>query len=542
MRFFGGWSTIHVLLVQLAHIRVQLIAASQRYLRNPDNPEQYSAITIGGILNMKSVSWQKWLLVAALALLVLTVTACAGRAQAAPPMQESPTAVPEEEAAQDAEAASEETAEEPVADAADEPETVLLYETYVSVMPAASGGGTRVLSLRLFEDGSATWDTLFHNDEPPIEELGTWEDNGDGTITVTITGREDRTYDEPNVVVFQSAEGQLTAVEYDESMFGSEGLQLRSVVDIASGLEVALFTIDLEAGFPLDPTFMSVNAGGAIPASLLGAECTGFVNNAPVVTVNWTGDADFLEAFFVSNDDPTMLVLTPDGQVLCNDDADDHLLDPVVEIPNPIDGTYRIWVGSYDSGNLLPGILVLTTKPEVNLGTFNLSSFIQRAQMPEVVPEPEGIADAEAMIETLDMALADSPDLADADLPTEVEVVADGIVPLFQLPLDSAACAGLVTGAPSYTFNWLGESQDVRIMFEGDGDASLLVIGPDRSIVCADDSADGSNLNPVVDISGSMTGLHAVYVGRIDPEAPVTGILTITDQSDEPEVLAPASE
>ena len=102
------------------------------------------------------------------------------------------------------------------------------------------------------------------------------------------------------------------------------------------------------------------------------------------------------------------------------------------------------------------------------------------------------------------MALADSPDLADADLPTEVEVVADGIVPLFQLPLEAQGCAGLVTGAPSYTFNWVGEAQDMRIMFEGDGDASLLVIGPDRAVACSDDSADGSNQNPVIDISGPM--------------------------------------
>ena len=48
---------------------------------------------------MKMNSWQKLLLFAAMTLLVLGVTACAGRAQAAPALQESPTAVPEEEAA-----------------------------------------------------------------------------------------------------------------------------------------------------------------------------------------------------------------------------------------------------------------------------------------------------------------------------------------------------------------------------------------------------------------------------------------------------------
>ncbi len=499
---------------------------------------------------MNTNRWRRLLIFSALALLVVGLTACGARAQAAPALQESPTAVPEEEAApaQEADVPAAETAEEPAAEdaataeAEKEPASTVGYQTFVSVMPAASGGGTRVMGLRLFEDGTLAWDTQFHNGEPPIEEIGTWTENSDGTITATVTGRPDMTYDEPDVVVFQSEDGTLVAVEYDESMYGSEGLELTSVRDVAASVEASLFTLDLAAGFPLDPTFMSVNAGGAVPASLLGAECSGFVNEVPVVTVNWSGQADFVEVFFVSNDDPTLVVLTPDGQVLCNDDAGDHLLDPVVEINNPVEGAYRIWTGSYREGHLLPGILVLTTKPEVNLGTFNLSSFIQRAQMPEVVPEPERIADQAALIETLEMALADSPDLADADLPTEVEVVADGIVPLFQLPLEAQGCAGLVTGAPSYTFNWVGEAQDMRIMFEGDGDASLLVIGPDRAVACSDDSADGSNQNPVIDISGPMDGLHAVYVGRIDPGAPVSGVLSITNQSDEPEVLAPASE
>ncbi len=184
----------------------------------------------------------------------------------------------------------------------------------------------------------------------------------------------------------------------------------------------------------------------------------------------------------------------------------------------------------------------MTTKPEVNLGTFNLGSFIQRVQLPEVVPEPESIASQEALIETLEMALAEAPDLTEADLPTAVDVVTDGIVPLFQLPVAERGCAGLVTGAPTYTFDWQGEIDTLRVMFEGDGDSSLLVIGPDRTVVCNDDSADGSNHNPVIDISGPTNGLYAVYVGRLSPEAPVTGVLSITNDTHAPDVLAPESE
>ena len=347
---------------------------------------------------MKTISWHKLLLLAALALLALGLAACGGRAVAAPSAQATPTPAPEEEAA----------AVEP---ADKEPVSTLNYADYVAIMPAASGG-PRLMSLRLFEDGTLEWDTDYQNGEPPIQEVGVWQDNGDGALTVTVTGQVDRAYDEPKEIVFQRDGDQIIAVEYDMSTYGSEGLTLTLAADVLAGVEASLFTIDLAAGFPLDPTFMSLNAGGEVDASILGLECRGFINAEPVVTVNWTGSAEFVEVFFVSDDDPTLVVLTPDGQVLCNDDANDHLLDPVVQIDNPVQGQYRIWAGSFNEGHLLPGILVLTTKPEVNLGTFNLSSFIERAQIPEVVAEPEGIADREALIMTLEMALAEAPDLA----------------------------------------------------------------------------------------------------------------------------------
>jgi hypothetical protein len=477
---------------------------------------------------MKTISWRTPLLLAALALLALGLAACGGQTVAAQELAETPAPAPEQEAS-------------PAVQEEKEPVSTLDYETYVAILPAASGG-MRVMALRLFEDGTLEWETDFHNGEPPIQEVGVWQINGDGAVAVTVTGQVDRAYDEPNQIVFQRDDDQLVAVAYDVNMYGSQGLQLMRAADLASRAEKALFTLDLAAGFPLDPTFMSVNAGGEVDASLLGPKCRGFVSAAPVVSVNWTGAAEFVEVFFVSDDDPTLVVLTPDGQVLCNDDANDHLLDPVIEINNPAEGQYRIWVGSFNEGHLLPGILVLTTKPEVNLGTFNLGSFIQRTQIPEVVPQPESIADRQALIETLEMALAESPEVTAENLPIQVDVIADGIVPLFQLPLAARGCSGLVTGSPTYTFSWAGEIGTLRAMFEGDEDSSLLVIGPDRTVVCNDDSADGSNLNPVIDITNPAPGLYAVYVGRLSPENPVTGVLSITDDTDAPDILAPTSD
>ena len=57
-------------------------------------------------------------------------------------------------------------------------------------------------------------------------EVGTWEQGDDDTLTVTLTGRPDRTYDEPVVIVFAQDGATLDAVEYDTSLSGSAGLSL----------------------------------------------------------------------------------------------------------------------------------------------------------------------------------------------------------------------------------------------------------------------------------------------------------------------------
>ena len=97
---------------------------------------------------------------------------------------------------------------------------------YQATMAAASSPG-REITLTLDPAGTVQMSTDFLNDEPPIVETGSWVDNGDGTATVTLTGRDDGTmYDEPTVIIFELADGQLTAVDYDESLFGSAGLTL----------------------------------------------------------------------------------------------------------------------------------------------------------------------------------------------------------------------------------------------------------------------------------------------------------------------------
>jgi hypothetical protein len=60
---------------------------------------------------------------------------------------------------------------------------------------------------------------------PPIVERGTWQVSGPGRITVSVSGTDQRNYDKPTVVVFEWRADALVAVEYERSLFGSNGLQ-----------------------------------------------------------------------------------------------------------------------------------------------------------------------------------------------------------------------------------------------------------------------------------------------------------------------------
>jgi basic membrane protein A len=98
--------------------------------------------------------------------------------------------------------------------------------TYTASLPAASSPG-RLKTLTLDADGSAELSTDYQNGKPPIVEVGTWQDNGDGTATVMLTGRADGTqYNQPDVITFGLQGTELKAIAWDQAVYGSEGLTL----------------------------------------------------------------------------------------------------------------------------------------------------------------------------------------------------------------------------------------------------------------------------------------------------------------------------
>lgn len=97
---------------------------------------------------------------------------------------------------------------------------------YGASMPAASSPG-RDITLTLSLDNSAKLSADYLNSEAPIVETGDWQDNGNNTATVTLSGRLDNTvYEAPVVITFRLEGSTLTAIEYDQTLYGSAGLTL----------------------------------------------------------------------------------------------------------------------------------------------------------------------------------------------------------------------------------------------------------------------------------------------------------------------------
>jgi len=116
----------------------------------------------------------------------------------------------------------------------------------------------------------------------------------------------------------------------------------------------------IEAGFLPDPFVVTLLSGGPLDAVALslGSDCTGYINDVPDYRMTWAGQAAMLRLFFVSEGDTTLVIRAPGGKYACNDDFDG--LNPLVQLSNPDDGVYDIWVGSYEADAYLPGYLMLS--------------------------------------------------------------------------------------------------------------------------------------------------------------------------------------
>jgi hypothetical protein len=111
-------------------------------------------------------------------------------------------------------------------------------------------------------------------------------------------------------------------------------------------------TVNLRSGFTPDPRVVPVVSGGSINATRVRGRgtCRGFISASPDVRLVYASGSFPLIISADSNSDTTLVVNTPDGRWLCDDDSGERGLNPSIRIDRPRSGRYEIWVGSYRAG------------------------------------------------------------------------------------------------------------------------------------------------------------------------------------------------
>jgi hypothetical protein len=140
-------------------------------------------------------------------------------------------------------------------------------------------------------------------------------------------------------------------------------------------------TVRLSEYFTPDPHTVRVLSGGNINVGNLNLcyDCTGYAASAPDLRLYWSGDSDDLSIFFVADNnssDATLIINTPDGTWIGNDDYNSITLNPGVSLYGFGEGRYDIWVGSFSAEDQISGTLSITEldeMPEMTGHSLNIS-------------------------------------------------------------------------------------------------------------------------------------------------------------------------
>lgn len=311
------------------------------------------------------------------------------------------------------------------------------------------------------------------------------------------------------------------------SMYGSEQLDFR--------LDPTFGSVNLSGGFIPDPYSVSLISGGEINASYITDEgCIGFASASPDFRLQWSASGELpLIMYFepdVEGNDTVLLINKPDGSWMCNDDAHELTLDPLVEINNPSTGQYDIWIASYDEGEYHRGMLHIT---EMRL----------LGPAPVSVPEPEGGLSVTTPPDVyMQLDFAEPPQFGSVSLktgflpdPYTQRVTSGGSVDVSGLGLGSD-CIGFAGVAPDFRLNWSGSAANLNVMFVADNssdDTVLIVNAPNRSWNCNDD-AHPATLNPMVNLSGLGEGQYDIWVASYSRGEYISGTLKITEYDARP--------
>jgi hypothetical protein len=134
---------------------------------------------------------------------------------------------------------------------------------------------------------------------------------------------------------------------------------LRYDASEARALQTAL---TVSADFSSDPYLVDGAAGGPVPSRQLGfpSGCPGWFQSEPQHTLVLPYDMNYLRVEVPSDGDATIAIVTPDGNVWCDDDSAGNLT-PRLEGMFPA-GVYRVYVGNYQRGSVVRHSLLLSER------------------------------------------------------------------------------------------------------------------------------------------------------------------------------------
>lgn len=337
---------------------------------------------------------------------------------------------------------------------------------------------------------------------------------------------------------YEIVEGFLFIALNDESGIMNFSLQNILSAEFLPDADPIFGTVNMN--LQVDPFMISmvggVVEGYGLDASTLGEACVGTISSRPDVVFEWNGyeGIDMLRVFFLSLGDPTLVLVTPSGDVLCNDDLNPLVLDPFIEMENPEPGRYAAFVGNFEADMVDAGFLVITSQ-EYDPATLDIAQLFPRDVDPRAASTELVSLDA-LDLENTSVLQPSGGTLMMSSLPLQQNLTAGGELGFFNLDQPNHLCTGFISAAPNFRFDWSENLDELILFFESEADTTLGILAPDGNFYCDDDYQGADNLNPWISLAPT-SGTYYVWVGSFAPDVMVDGLLTITSDTNATPVI-----
>jgi hypothetical protein len=258
---------------------------------------------------------------------------------------------------------------------------------------------------------------------------------------------------------------------------------------------------NLREGFMPDPHIMNGTLGGPVQANQINSSCRGYVTPQPSHVLRSPSGFRNLRIIVSAQSDATLMVMLPNGQILCDDDGGEAM-NPLIQVTAPR-GQIAVWVGAYSQSSVgVPYTLGFSELSHVTAGTLGMGN----APPPIVRP---GIPQVAGPLQPNMPPNFGSVNLRSGFMPDPQIVAGTAGGPISASQINSS-CRGWVTPQPSHVVMSQTGFRNLRFVVNSGTDTTLVVMLPNGQILCNDDGGGGSN--PLVE-GPSPPGPIRVWVG-----------------------------